>query len=61
MKGINPYSDMSDEEFRNHFNIKAVGADQDCSATQNDGLKEVGDVPDSWDWREKGGVSPVKN
>jgi len=52
---------MSDEEFRNHFNIKAVGADQDCSATQNDGLKEVGDVPDSWDWREKGGVSPVKN
>lgn len=60
-KGINPYTDMTDEEFKNHFNIKPVGADQHCSATQNDGLKELGDIPDSWDWRSKGGVSPVKN
>lgn len=59
-KGINPYTDMTDEEFMAHFNIKAR-ADQDCSATQNEGLKEVTDVPDSWDWRSKNGVSPVKN
>jgi len=54
---------MTDEEFKKHFNIKAVGAEQDCSATDNEGLKSaaLGDVPDSWDWRAKGGVSPVKN
>jgi len=61
-KGINPYTDMTDEEFKKHFNLKAVGADQDCSATQNDALYEsVGDIPESWDWRAKDGVSPVKN
>lgn len=64
-KGINQYSDMTEDDFRRHFNIQAAGADQDCSATDtrqsiNKQFTE-GDVPDAWDWREKGDVSPVKN
>lgn len=32
-KGINQFSDMTDEEFMAHFNLKKLSADQHCSAT----------------------------
>jgi cathepsin L len=61
-KGINSYSDMTDVEFTNYFHI--VAAPQDCSATHKAvqvGKNKVAEIPTHWDWREHGGVSPVKN
>jgi len=62
-KGINQYSDMTDEEFENYFNIKSIGEEQHCSATnkRQSVKKSFEDAPSSWDWREHNGVSPVKN
>jgi len=35
-KGINSFSDMTDDDFKRHFNIKSsVGTPQFCSATDN--------------------------
>jgi cathepsin H len=64
-KGLNEYSDMSDLEFTNYFNI--VGDAQQCSATYESAKKTVPlevnlkDVPAHWDWRDFGVVTPVKN
>lgn len=64
--GINKFSAMSFEEVQDHFNLvdNQENAEQNCSATSRDSrLTANGDseAPDSWDWREKGGVSPVKD
>ena len=59
-KGINEFSDMTEQEFMDHFQF--TPNDQDCSATHN--AKIEGDVvglPEHWDWRNFDGVSPVKN
>lgn len=66
-KGINEYSDLTDEEFADYFHL--IGDNQECSATHasvfgkdvtypDDLLK---DIPAHWDWRDLGIVSPVKN
>ena len=57
--GINQYSDMTDLEFSKAFLIQEP---QNCSATNvySKRLSNL-EIPDSWDWREYGGVSPVKN
>jgi cathepsin H len=65
MKGINAYSDMTEEEFFLHFHLNNKGDEQNCSATDkrqsvNKKVK-VEDIPSTWDWRSVGGVSPVKN
>ena len=54
---------MTDEEFENYFNIKSIGEEQHCSATdkRQSVKKSFEDAPSSWDWREHNGVSPVKN
>ena len=61
-KGINPYSDMTHQEFIDYFNI--VKADQVCTVAPPPSQK-LGDqlkyVPASWDWRDFGIVTPVKN
>jgi cathepsin H len=63
-KGINAYSDMTEEEFVRHFNLDVM-EEQNCSATdkrQSVNKKiDLEDIPSSWDWRTVGGVSPVKN
>jgi len=64
-KGLNEYSDMSDTEFFDYFNI--VGDAQECSATHEAAKNAkplelpLKDVPAHWDWRDFGVVTPVKN
>ena len=64
-KGINQFSAMTFEEFEDHFHLveNQANAEQNCSATRSSPLTANGngDAPDSWDWRNKGGVSPVKD
>ena len=65
-KGLNKFSDMSHEEFMAYFRMSTTpNEEQHCSATheRQEVEKKVAfeDMPESWDWREHGGVSPVKN
>src|SRR4051812_4024512 len=58
---------MTHEEFIDHFHM--VNDPQHCSATthlksaSNEAKKnyKVQDIPALWDWRDVGGVTPVKN
>lgn len=65
-KGINKFSDMSEEQFRAHFNIRknTLTTEQHCSATDKrvsvNRDRDVA-VPKAWDWRQHKGVSPVKD
>jgi hypothetical protein len=61
--GLNEYSLLTEEEFFEHFNIKA---NQNCSATNrpaaSQNIEEIlRGVPASWNWRDFGVVTPVKN
>lgn len=49
--GINEYSDMTDAEFFEHFNLKAQ-AEQKCSATASEPIAYNGAAPSTWDWRD---------
>ena len=63
-KGLNKFSDMSHEEFMAYYHLSMTpNAEQHCSATTQEVEKKVKfeDMPENWDWREHGGVSPVKN
>jgi cathepsin H len=61
-KGINKFSDMTEEEFNAHFQLNQITEEQHCSATEEtQSLMATIDAPDSYDWREHSGVSPVKN
>ena len=64
-KGINMYSAMTFEQLSEHFNFEAnqANAEQNCSATRSSPLTAAGadSAPDSYDWRNHGGVSPVKD
>eukprot|EP00429_Kryptoperidinium_foliaceum_P098647 CAMPEP_0176247158 /NCGR_PEP_ID=MMETSP0121_2-20121125/32812_1 /TAXON_ID=160619 /ORGANISM="Kryptoperidinium foliaceum, Strain CCMP 1326" /LENGTH=368 /DNA_ID=CAMNT_0017586807 /DNA_START=53 /DNA_END=1159 /DNA_ORIENTATION=- len=60
-KGLNQFSDMSDEEFQRSI----LMAPQNCSAThiatKATRPASVPDLPSRIDWRERGVVSEVKN
>ena len=64
-RGINQFSAMTFEEFSEHFHFaeNKENAPQNCSATRPSPLTAEGveDTPDSWNWQNKGGVSPVKD
>lgn len=57
--GINDYSDLTWEQFQ----ALTIMAPQNCSATHSLRVKKgrALSIPTSFDWREKGMVSPVKN
>ena len=62
-KGINQFTDLSDQEFLDYFMIPRNGwGDQQCSATHQrmSVNKPKLNEPASWDWRDHSGVSPVK-
>jgi cathepsin H len=65
--GISPYTAMTAQERKDYYNMDAVQlqADQACSATfENTEFQPLFadiDTPDAWDWRQHGGVSPVKD
>lgn len=62
-KGLNKYSDLTNEEFIDYFKLdKTRRAEQHCSATKgpHKDMSQV-DIPAAWDWREHKGVTPVKN
>lgn len=68
VKGINKFSDMTDEELVEYFKLDKRGAraDQHCSATQGPTMpmemsKDWHKLPWKWDWRDHDGVTPVKN
>jgi len=65
-KGINKFSDLSDQEFKDFYMIKenSLGEPQHCSATGERMSVAKGVMMDrqpEWDWRQHDGVSPVKN
>jgi len=61
-KGLNEYSDLTEEEFVAHFNLNA---NQNCSATRPAASQNIDEilrgVPASWNWRDFGVVTPVKS
>ena len=67
-KGLSKFSSMTFQEVKDYYNMDAVNAkaEQACSATMAVSFEDVHgginiDVPDSWNWQEHGGVSPVKD
>jgi len=62
VQGVNEFSDVTEDEFKQYFNI--ITTPQDCSATHQKKQVQspiVKDMPEHWDWRDVGGVTPVKN
>jgi len=58
--GINQFTDISESEFRKtHLNYKR--AHLDGAATLRVKQADIDALPKTWDWRTKGGVTPVKD
>lgn len=60
VKGINAFSDWTDEEFSNFYRLDLTES-QNCSATASPKKSYNSDFPAFFDWSEHGKVSPVKN
>jgi cathepsin H len=65
-RGLNRHSAMSYQELKDYYKMDKVNdhAKQNCSATKRangESYAPLGDVPDTWNWREHNGVSPVKD
>lgn len=60
-KGINEYSDMSEEEFNSIMNGFEDKDDEDSKDKVYHEVPEGAEIPESFDWRDKGAVTSVKN
>jgi len=60
-RGINMWSDMTQEEWENMFltGYKRMVPGDSAAGVKEDRVKT--EVPDSWDWRDQGVVTDVKN
>jgi len=60
---VNAYTEFTNEEFMQYYNLK--DPQQDCSATHTPSpiLKtmKADEIPESFDWRNNSGVTPVKD
>lgn len=61
--GMNKFSTHAPKEFKNtHANLKITVSDYANKTTEVTGIKRVkGDAPESFDWRDKNVVGPVKD
>eukprot|EP01116_Phalansterium_solitarium_P001567 TRINITY_DN1137_c3_g1_i1.p1 TRINITY_DN1137_c3_g1~~TRINITY_DN1137_c3_g1_i1.p1 ORF type:complete len:339 (+),score=144.40 TRINITY_DN1137_c3_g1_i1:170-1186(+) len=61
--GVNKFTDLSPAEFRATYLSKyqAVRDEKAMPLAREYTAAELRDVPDTWDWRTKGAVTPVKN
>nr|XP_023884186.1 BAHD acyltransferase At5g47980-like [Quercus suber] len=58
--GVTPFSDLSEEEFEELYTgVRGGNADMDV-VKETGPLPEIGGLPESFDWREKGAVTEVK-
>lgn len=58
--GLSKFSHMTFEDVKEYYHL--VNDPQNCSATRADFVSQKNvSVPDNWDWRQNGGVSPVKD
>jgi C1A family cysteine protease len=57
--GVNEFADLTWDEFRGRMGLRPIKNDY----IRSKNTANLGDikVPDSWDWRSKGAVTPVKN
>merc|ERR1711865_852766 len=55
---LTPYADTSGEEFSGRFGFKSSAMPLDAPVAAS---LQTSTLPDSFDWRSKGGVNPVKN
>jgi len=58
--GINKFVDMSREEFRNYLGLRPDLRSENDIPLPNAKIPDI-ELPPSFDWREKGAVTPVKN
>jgi len=62
--GITQFFDLTPEEFSKTYlnlNIETLDRLKASKATHLKPHYRLGEAPESWDWREKGAVTPVKN
>ncbi|KAF7227839.1 cathepsin F [Nothobranchius furzeri] len=58
--GVTKFSDLTEEEFRSTY-LNPLLSQWSLHRPMKAALPAKGPAPDSWDWRDHGAVSPVKN
>uniref|UniRef100_A0A674CGY4 Cathepsin F n=1 Tax=Salmo trutta TaxID=8032 RepID=A0A674CGY4_SALTR len=58
--GVTKFSDLTEEEFRTLY-LNPLLSQQNLQQSMKPAAMPRGPAPPSWDWREHGAVSPVKN